>query len=227
MKKNVFIFLLLGACLLSCHPDPAPVPPLIYTEHPLKIIKFADPTYKNHVMVFAPKSEDTYLRITNRDNQSIFCMPVEVENPCGQSPYIELLDDYLLVDWRWQYVFDEIVYRPQNEALIVEQWTDLDILYHHWSLNDLYVTHPIQEHYVIKLDTLVAYNGKLEHPFVIEGMGMNLLYKEWSNFPQEKKDYFLKWYPNMDNSYEEYAEVLNKMIQGGVLEEYAFYKFKR
>ena len=103
-----FVLCLSFAC---SHSAPVPDPGLGYIE----IIKLEQPEYKENIMVYAPENEENALAVSVFN--SYFCISQEIEPICGTLPYIELPDDYLLLNWRWKRIFDYII----NEEAIV--WT--------------------------------------------------------------------------------------------------------
>ena len=125
--KSVFkmvCFAFMGCLSFACsHPALVPDPGLGYIE----IIKLEQPEFKENIMVYAPGNEENELAVSVFN--SYFCISQEIEPICGTSPYIELPDDYLLLNWRWKRIFDYII---NEEAIVSDLWSELEDIHQTW-----------------------------------------------------------------------------------------------
>ena len=213
MKVPIIVAVL--CCFLACSkPAPVPTPSSGYVE----VIKLKQPEYKQHIMVYVPEKEDVPLSVSV--SNSYFCTSQEIETICGQSPYIELPQNYLLIDWKWRRIFSYLV---NEEGLIADEWITFDDINQTWPKEQLYVNRPIQEYYVVEVSRLKEYNGGyLRYPY----LNPELCYQEfseekWERMSKEEKENMVVETLRMDSSYMEYKEILDRMIGEGVFLDYA------
>ena len=209
-----FVLCLSFAC---SHPTPVPDPGLGYIE----IIKLEQPEYKENIMVYAPEKEDKTFAVSVFN--SYFCISQEIEPICGTSPYIELPDDYLLLNWRWKRIFDYII---NEEAIVSDLWSELEDIHQTWPKEKMYVNRPIKEYYLLGLTELNEYSaGRLRYPYIVSDIcNKEFSEEKWSRFSAEEKENMRLETLQMDSAYAEYKEVLGQMITEGKLKSYAINK---
>jgi hypothetical protein len=206
-----FIILCATGCDRGCNNgnQENSIPPLQIDG--VQIIKFNEAEYKDYILTCFSTREDCALRMVS----SKFFLPPSVLNLYGQSPYIQLADDYLLIDWKWRNVYWE-----DNEAVINKKWTELKDRSICFPIEDLYVSYPVNEHYFIAFDKIKEYNsGYLEHTITTY---VDDFYAEenWLCLSKQTKTNVLDWTEETNKAYIECAEILNRMIQDGKLGEY-------
>lgn len=220
MKRKAIIPLLLGVmcgfwgCNREFGPGPRPEPNPIPD---MWIIKFEKPEYKDYIMTLSPRPEDTLTVPYAGD----FVLPLSVENLYGQSPYIELSEDYLLVDWHWKNMFI-----LRKEAIIKEKWENFRYTPNEqrwpvaqWPIDMLYVDRPVVECYTIEPNQIEQYlhgddhpTRKLAHVYASES--------DWAGYTEEQKEETLKNVAWNDSLYVRYTPVLCRMIEEGKLDDY-------
>ena len=156
MKKSVFIFgmiivITLSASLgiTSCKPTPSPEPPPT-----VKLIKFAKPEYKYFVLAeYNPY--DSVFSQTYPHNEC------EDAGRSGYSPYWELPDNWLLIDWKWNlnsvyeivlltnYTWEQYMSYIKNDSIPT------------WSFAEPHVSHPIEQELYINLWALDKYKDSI------------------------------------------------------------------
>lgn len=211
-----FVLCLFFAC---SHPAPVPESGLGYVE----IIKLEKPEYKEHIMVYAPKKEDGPLAVAV--GNSYFCISQEIEPICGTSPYIELPDGYLLLNWRWKRIFDHII---NEEAIISDKWAELRDIHTTWGKEQIYVNRPIKEYYIVRLSKINEYYaGQLKYPYIASDI-CNVEFSEerWKRFSDGEKENMRQETLRLDSAYMEYKAVLSDIIEDGKLAEYAINRRK-
>lgn len=218
MKTNIFILLFsiffIILCATGCdrgciESQKNSIPPLQIRG--LHIIKFNEVEYKDYILTCFSTREDCTFAMVESD----FFLPSSVLNLYGQSPYIQLADDYLLIDWKWRNIYWE-----NNEAVINKKWTELKDRSICFSIEDLYASYPVNEYYFIEFDKIKEYNGGyLEHTITTSA---DEFYAEetWSCLSKQIKANVLDWAEETNKGYIEYAEILNRMINEGKLDEY-------
>lgn len=141
MKHIAFIILsVIPLMLISCNSQTSEIPVNDFIDRPvmgLQLVKFKSPEYVKYVAAESVTVEwDTIkgypsdklvgkksaykIRGAGGTCQELFL---------GQSPYIELIDNYYLVDWKWGY----FIYHPSNVLLDVV-WTDVNDRQELWDL---------------------------------------------------------------------------------------------
>lgn len=211
--KNVMLLavtiVLLGitACKEEPKQDCAPAP-----ERHIVVIKFDKPEYKEHIMVYSSRSAGD--NTTTRLCTDYLAYPDSVIHLCGQSPYIELPDDYLLVDWKWGRV-----YYAKEDAIVNSKWSELKTIDEEWPLDEIYMEGPVKESYHIFISQLKAYNNNyLEY----DSLGWPTYYSDraWAACSDEQREYELSVTKTIyDNADAEYAKVVSDMINSGKLKE--------
>lgn len=154
ITTHFFMLHMVSLLLCSCTPDP-----IIDNANPgqsnLTILKFNDKTQEKYLVAGHPIITYSSMALDNtftyeEDTISFMYNPyihsslyytdlvhfAETElNICGTSPYIELVDGYVLVDWRWNY-FHQITLVSQKEWYS-QRVTDL-VQHHIFSTNILW-----------------------------------------------------------------------------------------
>lgn len=196
----------------ACHNNIGPHDP--DSGNCVTIIKFHKSEYKEHVMVYAldPAKYSTTSLCTDH-----ICLPDSIIHICGKSPYIELPDDYLLIDWKWKRL-----YYQNNEAIINTKWSDLKDEHTRFPTSEIIVMYPVAEFYHFSISTLREYNnGYLESddPNSYNGDPACPCYTDddWNRLSPEHEMRVLKYAEQYDNAQIEYAEILKRMIEEGNL----------
>lgn len=225
MKAKMFILLSLCLDLVACDPYRC-FPPPAPTAGEVMVVKFKQPEYKEHILVASPKKREPGLSLVPTTRYWIgYSLPPIVENLYRQAPYTELLDDYLLIDWKYALPIKRVL--KEKASIIINTWEEMDELEKWWPFENMYVKYPFDEIISVPLDSLNVYNGGLEYPQLnhITYDSYND-YLDYSNHTAALND-IQKNRPATDSSFVEYKNVLNKMIQEGVLGEYGKYIYKQ
>ena len=148
--KHFFVvaYILRALCIIGCNRQPFTNP---YTNY-VTVIKLEKTEYKQYVL--APESGYT--------GKAGFYGDANIFGD-GASPYWELQDDYLLIDWRW-YMFPRY---QTTYYLIFEPWTAQNS--YAWSENNTwrldtcqYIKNPIKRRYDIDITKVNEYQGTAE-----------------------------------------------------------------
>lgn len=126
--KKLMLLLLVGILYISCkeHTDPEP-----YTNI-VTVVKLKDPTWRNYII------SSMY-----PDKSRIGAAAYNVVGDSVRTPYRELPNNYLLVDWRW-YRFPE-----NNPCLVFEPWDNYTGFYYFRNSDSVqYQLHPLQCYFV-------------------------------------------------------------------------------
>lgn len=120
--------------------DPVPVSVTI------KVLKFKNPEYKNYVLA----------NISSNGNGYTILRSSSCDEPIGKSgfsPYWELSNDWLLVDWKWPGF-------PNNDdpvLLVDEPWGNIQSANQTWSSETPHIADPIDSMLNISVNELDAY----------------------------------------------------------------------
>ena len=188
-------------------------------ERSLEIIKFKQPEYKEFVMTMFSKSNET----DELPFAGEFILPPSLANYSGQSPYIELSDGYLLINWRW-----ERMYYPGEEAIIDLKWKDATYPSYDgdswpvasWPKERLLADSPVAEYYVTSSQQMEKYlhgeNSTHQSVHIIR-----ISEKDWAEYDDFWKKEMLQRIAHNDSLYEVYPPVLCRMIEEGKLDKYS------
>ena len=156
MKRSLFfcsiafLFLVSVCIFFGCNDRVEATEP----QMSVTLIKFKQPEYKNYILANKFKGDDYICGM--RFNKCE--LPI---GEAGFSPYWELPDNWLLVDWKW-YLF------PYNANLVLLTdltWEQFEVdsskisRVPTWSLSEPYITDPIENVYYIKVDNLEKYSN--------------------------------------------------------------------
>lgn len=145
--KQILLVLISTILLCSCENrnpevvlDPAPVAITI------RVLKFKNPEYKNYILANVDPDGNGYtiLRSSSCD---------EPIGQSGYSPYWELTNDWLLVDWKWSNYPNN--YHPV--LLIGEPWGSIQEANQTWSSDTPHIADPIDSVLNISVNALDAY----------------------------------------------------------------------
>ena len=126
--KKIMLLLLVGAFCIGCKERPAPEP---YTNI-VTVVKLKDSNWRNYII-------STMYPNGNRIGASAY----NVVDDSVKTPYRELPNDYLLVDWRW-YRFPE-----NNPCLVFEPWDNYTGFYYFRNPDSVqYQLHPLLCYFV-------------------------------------------------------------------------------
>ena len=185
-------------CLSSCEHENMDI------DRPyVTIVKFKQPEYKNYICAHYCEG-DSLMTIDALDH---ICM--DAVGKAGYSPYWELPDNWLLVDWKWGHL---IIYVKEQVLLNELTWESIEypITQQHltWPVSTPHIVHPVADRKQINLDKLLKYN---------EPFSMNMY--SWSR----KADSFLlcpcELVPDMDEDWFRLQRNLSVAIENGDLEK--------
>ena len=202
-----FVMYALSSCRYTPSPD--------ITEQYLEIIKFNQPEFKDYIMVVSDGENCGNLWGVRRyDNIRSICPDSSLY---GRSPYLELNDDWLLINWKWGGM-----YYYKKDALVKYKWCDTIYPIHaSWQDSELYACRPISEVYFLPPSNVEVYNGDTtEHNFSEYAR----LYNQYDS-TMEKHKLQLWAIAYVDSIYMDFAVTLNKMMSDGDLEKYGHYSF--
>ncbi len=232
MKTKIIGLISLCLCCISCQSninnDKQDVAsPLLesWCGNALLIIEFYEPNYKEHIMVYSPTKDDTCVISFNNPVYPPKTLPNKLFNTTHTSPFLELKGNYALVDWTDQLIFNMVVNTYlgiPKVSLLTNKWADYESPYTKWPIENIYVNNPVKSYSMVRVDALQSYVGAFDNPPVNEYLGRALhTEKEWEEFLKKKGDGFLQQLISDTNAaYAEYQEILMRMIEEGVLEDY-------
>ncbi len=237
MKEKIIGFLSLCLCLMACKSDLKldSVPPKgPWQGGELLVVQFYESHYKEHIMVLRPRENDTYIVSDNSYLCPLNTLPNEVINTNHTSPYIDLVDNYVLVNWPNQHLIYTILWKNYGyptdgeDALIINKWEEYEGQKKQWPLENFYVEHPVKSYSIIPVDTLVFYNSEVRHTSLHEYTSNTYNENEWKAIlNQEGKSFEQQFISECNAAYEEYKEVLIQMINDGIFIEDFCCAFKR
>lgn len=203
MKRNYFNIFACLLCLfgtIGCNHQSLTSPYMNYVT----VIKLDKPEYKQYVLV----PENGYA------GHAGFYGEANIFGD-GALPYWELLDDYLLIDWRW-YMFPRY---QTTYYLIFEPWTAQNS--YAWSEDNTwyldtcqYIKNPIKRRYDIDMTKVNGYLGTAElyQEAYSETHGMHLIdTKLWEEFRTQTT--------HMDSVWAYTQQQLNTVIEQGKLKK--------
>lgn len=220
-KKNVILLatsILLGT--MACDE-----PHVLNTPDPgvhVYVIKFDKPEYKEHIMVYADGFGEETTRLCNER----LALPDSVIHLCGKSPYIELPNNYLLVDWKWGRI-----YYQNEEAIIRSKWSELKAADTLWPRSEIYVKYPVSEAYCISREVIKDYNNGFLQYYDTDStfirLGWNVSDQNWATYSEGLKASTLEYLALCDSVQAEFVEIITRMIQDGNLPNESRIELKR
>lgn len=113
----------------------------------ITVMKLTKPEYKDFIIAYAAKDSLIAYR-TNRTG---------LDGKSGDSPYWELSENWLLVDWKWNYPFPSL-----GGAVLLEDitWDKLTHALQTWSLETPHISQPIESVYYIKTSKIAEMLAK-------------------------------------------------------------------
>lgn len=117
----------------------------------ISIMKLKQPDYKPYIIAYYPEgiSDSIYAVRSNKYGEPV--------GKSGYSPYWDLKDGWLLVDWKWGPTFP---YWEGAVLLTEEPWGNLTHLLQTWPKETPHISDPIAEHYYVQASKLAAYCNK-------------------------------------------------------------------
>lgn len=253
MKIKIIILLSLClsfiACDSDCRCDP---PPEVLNNGALLIVQFKKPEYKDYIMVVFPDTarvavtnQEIYFTSNNGYNLTAL-PPTELIDVYHKSPYIDLVDNYVLVDWKTTSMIENILlastyqkhylnygehweYTPE-EALIKNKWEDFDDINRKWPLKSFFVDYPVERFFYVTIDKLNSYyNNGLTYPsFIpyeidtyIPWSTTKTTTDRWNELVDQKgRNFVEKLISEADVAYSEYRDILVQMINEDILLAY-------
>ncbi len=221
MKTKITGLISLCLCLMACESRINNSVPPKETNGYVMVVKFKQLDYKEHILVACPQKRDKYLTIMHDSRiggfPDAFPIPKAVENIYGRVPYTELLENYLLLDWKYFKVFSTVIL--EEASIITNQWKEMkgmDDLSKTWPLENMYVKYPFEEIITIPIDSLNAYvGGNLKYPTARE---FGIIYEtnnDICQYSEGRLNEICQEALIADSAYAEYKEVLNTMIESG------------
>ena len=149
MKRQLLFLACIILCLgmISCKYQNKPMP-----TAGMKVIKFTKPEYKNYILAHRGDGGIVAARFN-------YCG--DVEGVSGCSPYWELPDNWLLVDWKWVLFPNGI--RPT--ILIGKTWEEYPkkpeetMPLPSWPMSEPHDSSPIKTYYFVTAEALAKYIG--------------------------------------------------------------------
>ena len=213
MKTRNIMAILLLICIgvVSCkEPSPSYIPPV----ETIVVVKFKKTEYKDYVLVNVVdlnKGDSISMTEYNSD----FILPTSAVNLYGTSPYIELTNGYLLVDWKW-YNFVS----SSKQAIVKTKWVDLTDIHACWPLSEVYIEHPIEQYCVIPIGSLeIRCDGDF-HWADIDISTTPITESQWNAYSESEKNDLQTLISHNDQAFAQYAEILNHMIANGEMEKF-------
>ena len=160
-KYCSFGFILISVTLVlftACNQNGATRPVMCAT-----VMKFKQPEYKDYILANHFEGEDFISAMRfNRYERPV--------GKAGDSPYWELSNDWLLVDWKW----GTFPYNAGLTLLTELTWDQFEVdstnISHipRWSLSEPHLMYPVRKIYYISLVNLKGYSGALYDVQLIE-----------------------------------------------------------
>lgn len=113
----------------------------------ITVIKLKKPEYKDFIIAYAAKDS----LIAYRANTT------GLGGKSGFTPYWELSENWMLVDWKWNFPFPSL-----GGAVLLENetWDKLTHELQSWPLETPHVSQPIENVYYVKASSLAEFLGK-------------------------------------------------------------------
>ena len=170
MKTNVTTVisaLIIGACMMfalnGCE-DKNALP-----REQVAVLKLKKPEYKNNILAFYYNGDDSI--VATRFNHC--------EAPVGRagySPYWELPDDWLLVDWKWQgFPYPD---KGRNVLLVNQTWEKYPseaFPLPKWPVLEPYISNPIDELVWVQIPALEEYS-KTQYSYELKALVLGKLH---------------------------------------------------
>ena len=213
MKTKYIIAILLLICIgvVSCkETSPSYIPPV----ETIAVVKFKKAEYKDYVLVNVvnlSKGDSIGMAGYNSD----FILPTSAVNLYGTSPYTELTDGYLLVDWKW-YNFVS----SSKQAIVKTKWVNFTDIHTYWPLSDIYIEYPIDQYCVIPISYLEMYCDEEFHWADIDISATPITESQWNAYSEAEKADLQAFITYNDQAFAQYAEILNQMIANGEIEQF-------
>lgn len=182
------------------------------------VIKFSNPSYKDFILA------------KNGNNLFYACGLAELEKTpftnwwnkhdlAGKSPYIELADNFLLLDWHWHpmLVFggvDTFNANYHNAVLIENKWQELKSLDQVWSADTPNDHNAIEKILIFKVKLLDDYRGDTDYQK--NGWENHLYHAAMLGFWGNTDSYpngIDKYESQIDSLQQIYADCLNTILQ--------------
>ena len=152
MKKLLFVTCILGIMigLCSCKSNPGATEP----RDKIWIIKLQKPEYKNFVIANYNSGDSISALRFNQLGEPL--------GKSGYSPYWELTDDWLLIDWKWH----NFPYLAGDVVILDEPWQNLTHHLQKWHKDVPHVAYPVTAIYTFEAKQLAAYFQKEEYEYI-------------------------------------------------------------
>ncbi len=220
MKTKIIGLISICLCFIACDTGEGLAPPEL-TNGYLMVVKYKQPEYKEHILVALPEKRDKSLTIMHGSRMGgfpdAFPIPKVIEDIYGQVPYIELLDNYLLLDWKYFEVFATVIL--EETSIIINPWEEMEgmeDLRKTWPLENMYVQYPFEEIITIPIDNLNSYvGGKLKYPTVADFILIYESNNDIREYSEEQQNEIRQEAHIADCAYAEYTDILNEIILSG------------
>lgn len=209
LKRGYVVFLLIMLFTIGCKVQPGDfIPPI----EGVVVVKFKNPEYKEYVLVNSlAESEGDSISMCGKQ----FILPASVVDLYGKSPYMELIDGYLLVDWKWY-----LLVSTKEQAIIKSKWSELTDRQACWPLTDIYEEFPIEAIYSVPIGSMEQYYGGRIDWAQYDTSGDILTEEEWMRYSKEEKEELNETVRFNDKAYAQYVNILNDMIRNEGLDRY-------
>lgn len=227
MKKLFFMLFVFSMSLtyISCGNVNSPEEELtIQDQLYITVVKYSNPLYKDYILA-KNESDINYgdslfyaCGLTNPERIA-FTNWWNKHELSGKSPYIELVDNFLLLDWHWHPMLiyggvDTYNANSYNAVLIENKWSELKDLNQVWSIDTPNDHNAIEKILIFKVKLLDVYRG--DSGYKTNGWEKHLYHAAMFGFRGMSDSY-----PNGIDEYESqidslqqiYVECLNNILQ--------------
>lgn len=202
----------------------------LFTENQLwlPVIKFTNSLYINHILATEKGgiTGDSVFGIGSltEPDRLTYSQWVQTHNIIGKIPFIELTDNFLLLDWHWYPMFGYLKYDTYNANLALavltkENWTDLRGINQIWEKTVAHDHNAIAELHQFKVKALDDYRG--DKTYMKNGWEKHLWFAVVQYAFMRKTDAF----PNgvdeykLDSLQSIYVDCLKKIIEDKKISE--------
>lgn len=120
--KSKYHLIILSLLLVGCNGQS-----LNYVEYyHTSVVKFVDPEYANYIYG-TTNSRDGLIKFWSGYYIDHYALDKDI---AGKSPYIDLGDGYLLIDWKW-------AYHPLDDIIIKKTWSEMSSTKQTWNIDSV------------------------------------------------------------------------------------------
>lgn len=187
MKHSMlWVLVTLATILSSCGNNPTEYPQSETIEDQLwlAVIRYTSPSYKENILAvdnsmyrLVPHDDSVFYACRTPDRDWFIEWTNEI-NLLATSPYIELVDGYLMIDWKWRPVFrhcsDKINGNYGHTILTQLKWTDLTDFTQEWERTIPNDHEAIDRIHHFKVKALDDYRG--DQTYITEGWEKHIMH---------------------------------------------------